>query len=91
MAPAAAMGAGNAEIAGGFYHWPPFDLRPCRPVRARLKNLNRYLIDRAVAAFARTLPTDIAMLDVGAGGGHYRHHFAAQRYVAVDRGFEQPG
>jgi SAM-dependent methyltransferase len=60
-------------------------------VRAKLKNLNRYLIDRAVASFARSLPSGIAMLDVGAGGGHYRHHFAAQRYVAVDRGYEQPG
>jgi SAM-dependent methyltransferase len=67
---------------------PP--LRPPR-VRAKLKNLNRHLIDRAVAAFAATLPADIAMLDVGAGGGHYRRHFAAQRYVAVDRGYEQPG
>jgi SAM-dependent methyltransferase len=60
-------------------------------VRAKLKNLNRYLIDRAVASFARSLPSGIVMLDVGAGGGHYRRHFAAQRYVAVDRGFEQPG
>lgn len=60
-------------------------------MRAKLKNLNRYLIDGAVASFARSLPSGIAMLDVGAGGGHYRRHFAAQRYVAVDRGFEQPG
>jgi len=58
-------------------------------VRTKLKNLNRHLIDRAVAAFAATLPGGIAMLDVGAGGGHYRRHFGAQRYVAVDRGYEQ--
>lgn len=60
-------------------------------MRSRLKNLNRYLIDRAVAAFAGSLPAGATMLDVGAGGGHYRHHFAAQRYVAVDRGYEQSG
>lgn len=60
-------------------------------MRARLKNLNRHLIDRAVAAFAATLPAGVTMLDVGAGGGHYRGHFLAQRYVAVDRGYEQSG
>lgn len=60
-------------------------------MRARLKNLNRYLIDRAVESFARSLPTGVAVLDVGAGGGHYRHHYTGQRYVAVDRGYEQSG
>jgi SAM-dependent methyltransferase len=91
MAPAAAMETGDAGVAGGFYHRPHPDPSHRHRVRARLKNLNRHLIDRAVAVFARTLPGGIAMLDVGAGGGHYRHHFAAQRYVAVDRGFEQAG
>lgn len=60
-------------------------------MRAKLKNLNRYLIDRAVESFARSLPAGTMMLDVGAGGGHYRGHFAAQRYVAVDRGYEHAG
>ncbi|MBU0753441.1 MAG: class I SAM-dependent methyltransferase [Gammaproteobacteria bacterium] len=57
-------------------------------MRSRLKNLNRHLIDRAVAAYAAALPPGITMLDVGAGGGHYRHHFSGQRYLAVDRGYE---
>lgn len=60
-------------------------------MRTRLKNLNRHLIDQAVAAFAASLPAGATMLDVGAGGGHYRHHFAGQRYLAVDRGYEQGG
>jgi SAM-dependent methyltransferase len=61
-------------------------------VRARLKNLNRHLLDRAVAAFAQSLPAAAEVIvDVGAGGGHYRGHFAGRCYVAVDRGYEHAG
>jgi SAM-dependent methyltransferase len=60
-------------------------------MRSRLKNLNRHIIDRAVAAFAARLPAGVLMLDIGAGGGHYRCYFGNQRYLAIDRGYEQPG
>jgi SAM-dependent methyltransferase len=60
-------------------------------MRAKLKNINRHMIDQAVAAFAHSLPDAVVVLDVGAGGGHYRRHFATQYYLAVDRGYEQSG
>jgi SAM-dependent methyltransferase len=41
-------------------------------------------IDEAVASFAASLPPGAAVLDAGAGECQYAHHFAAQRYVAVD-------
>jgi ubiquinone/menaquinone biosynthesis C-methylase UbiE len=41
-------------------------------------------IEAAVAAFARGLPANARVLDAGAGEGQYAHHFARQRYCAVD-------
>lgn len=58
-------------------------------MRIRLKNINRYFIDRSVASFSAQLPSGARVIDVGAGGGHYRHLFAEQAYFALDRGYEQ--
>lgn len=60
-------------------------------MRSRFKNLNRYLLDGAVKAFASRLPPSVLMLDIGAGGGHYRQYFGKQHYLAIDRGYEQQG
>ena len=43
-------------------------------------------IDQAVAAFAASLPAGTRVLDAGAGEGSYSHHFAKQRYCALDLG-----
>jgi SAM-dependent methyltransferase len=43
-------------------------------------------IDQAVAAFAASLPARARVLDAGAGEGSYSHHFAKQRYCALDLG-----
>lgn len=55
----------------------------------RIKNLNRALVNDAVGAFARSLPSASVVLDVGAGSGHYRGLFSRQRYLAIDCGYEQ--
>lgn len=41
-------------------------------------------IEKAVAAFALSLPARARVLDAGAGEMQYARHFAAQRYVAAD-------
>ena len=43
-------------------------------------------IEDAVAAFAASLPQAARVLDAGAGEGQYAHHFARQKYCAVDLG-----
>lgn len=43
-------------------------------------------IEDAVAEFARRLPPGARVLDAGAGESQYAHHFARQRYCAVDLG-----
>ncbi len=43
-------------------------------------------IDESVAAFAASLPEGSRVLDAGAGEGNYSHHFAKQRYCALDLG-----
>lgn len=58
-------------------------------MRTRLKNINRYFLDRSVASFSAQLPPGARVIDVGAGGGHYRHLFSEQAYFALDRGYEQ--
>lgn len=47
-------------------------------------------IERAVAAFARTLPDGARVLDAGAGEGQYKQWFLRQRYVGVDLGVGDP-
>lgn len=53
------------------------------------KNINRFLVDRRVHAFAAGLSRGATVLDLGAGSGHYRRLFNEQRYMAIDRGYEQ--
>ena len=54
--------------------------------------LRRYLLffeaetERAVAAFASSLPANARVLDAGAGECQYASHFRAQYYTAVDLG-----
>lgn len=43
-------------------------------------------IERAVSAFAGSLPKAARVLDAGAGEGSYKDHFAAQRYCGLDLG-----
>jgi SAM-dependent methyltransferase len=43
-------------------------------------------IKQHVDAFARSLPPDSRVLDAGAGEGQYGHHFARQKYCALDLG-----
>jgi SAM-dependent methyltransferase len=43
-------------------------------------------IERAVTAFAKSLPGGASILDAGAGEGQYRDRFTRQRYTGVDLG-----
>ncbi|MFN7992064.1 MAG: methyltransferase domain-containing protein [Bryobacteraceae bacterium] len=43
-------------------------------------------IERAVAAFAQALPSQVPVLDAGAGECQYARYFGRQRYFAVDLG-----
>lgn len=54
----------------------------------RVKNLNRSLVNEAVASFAARIVPGSVVLDVGAGSGHYRGTFTGHHYIAVDRGYE---
>jgi SAM-dependent methyltransferase len=58
-------------------------------LRKKYKNLNRHLLDVAVADFAATVDSGQRVLDIGAGTGHYRRHFAPGCYIGLDRGYEQ--
>lgn len=58
-------------------------------LRKKYKNLNRHLVDAAVADFAATVDAGQRVLDIGAGTGHYRRHFAPGCYIGLDRGYEQ--
>ncbi len=64
------------------------DLLP-RPLRGYVLHFEAE-IERAVAAFARTLPEGARVLDAGAGEGQYRDWFHRQRYVGVDLGVGDP-
>jgi SAM-dependent methyltransferase len=57
--------------------------------RLRYKNVNRYILNRALRDFAGGIEAGAIVLDVGAGSGHYRNFFLGKRYVAVDMGLEQ--
>jgi SAM-dependent methyltransferase len=52
--------------------------------------LRRYVVhfeaqvDRRVAQFARSLPSQARVLDAGAGEAQYKHYFSAQRYCGID-------
>ena len=54
-----------------------------RPLRRHILHFECEIED-AVRNFARQLPTGARVLDAGAGEGQYAHHFARQRYCAVD-------
>jgi SAM-dependent methyltransferase len=41
-------------------------------------------IERAVADFAKSLPSGARVLDAGAGEGNYKGYFGAQRYIGLD-------
>lgn len=43
-------------------------------------------IERAVLAFAASLPSQVRVLDAGAGEGQYSNRFTHQRYTGVDLG-----
>lgn len=60
-----------------------------RPLRGYVLHFEAE-IERAVAAFARTLPEGARVLDAGAGEGQYRPWFHRQRYVGVDLGVGDP-
>lgn len=57
--------------------------------RLRYKNVNRYILNRALRDFAGGIEAGAIVLDIGAGSGHYRDYFTGRRYVAVDMGLEQ--
>lgn len=48
-------------------------------------------IERAVNAFAASLPERVRVLDAGAGEGQYADRFTRQRYVGVDLGVGDSG
>jgi SAM-dependent methyltransferase len=54
-----------------------------RPLRRHILHFESE-IEEAVAALARQLPDGARVLDAGAGELQYAHHFARQRYCAVD-------
>jgi SAM-dependent methyltransferase len=54
-----------------------------RPLRRHILHFECEIED-AVRRCARELPAGARVLDAGAGEGQYAHHFARQRYCAVD-------
>lgn len=54
-----------------------------RPLRRHILHFEAE-IEAAVERFARDLPPGARVLDAGAGESQYAHHFARQRYCAVD-------
>ena len=63
----------------------------CQPLymKKKYKNINRFIIDKAVNDFASEVPEGAIVLDIGAGGGHYRNLFSGKKYIAIDIGLEQ--
>jgi SAM-dependent methyltransferase len=54
-----------------------------KPLRRHILHFEVEIAD-AVAAFAKSLPAGVRILDAGAGEGRYAHYFARQRYCGVD-------
>lgn len=50
----------------------------------RYTSINRFIIDKKVKEFSENINNKELILDVGAGGGHYRGFFKGKRYLAVD-------
>jgi len=54
-----------------------------KPFRRHILHFETEIAD-AVAAFARSLPAGVRVLDAGAGEGQYARYFSQQRYYGVD-------
>ncbi len=50
----------------------------------RYTNINRFIIDKKVKEFSESINGNEIILDVGAGGGHYRGFFKDKHYLAAD-------
>ncbi len=50
----------------------------------RYTNINRFMLDKKVREFSKHINGSESILDVGAGGGHYRGYFKGKNYLAVD-------
>jgi SAM-dependent methyltransferase len=61
-----------------------------RPLRRHILYFESEIED-AVAEFARGLDAGARVLDAGAGESQYAHHFARQKYFAVDLGVGDAG
>jgi SAM-dependent methyltransferase len=67
---------------------PPLNLAP-RWMQRHILHFESE-IERAVAQFAQSIPSNARVLDAGAGEGQYSGYFEGRRYTAVDLGIGDP-